>query len=101
MKWLGRLFSKKPKPVEPPPAPPPPRPIRRKVDTEAIRARINTLGWKLREIPIKKSNPDPALRTILQWKIVAVKGEKSIEVAGPNIDEAMKTIGKTLGVIPR
>lgn len=76
-------------------------PVRRNVDTPAIRARISTQGWKLREIPIKRNHPDAAQRTILQWKIIAVKGDKSIEVGGKTIDDAMKTIGKTLGVIAR
>jgi hypothetical protein len=79
--------------------PKPSPPARRKVDTNAIRARITTQGWKLREIPVKKNHPDPALRTILQWKLIAVRGEKSLEVGGKNIDEAMKNMGRTLGVI--
>lgn len=71
------------------------------MDTQAIRTRITTLGWRLREIPIKRNHPDVNERKVIQWKLVAMKGDKSIEVGGPTIDEAMKTIGKTLGVIPR
>lgn len=71
------------------------------MDTSAIRTRITTLGWKLREIPIKRNHPDASQRTILQWKLVAIKGDKSIEVGGKTIDEAMKTIGQALGVIPK
>jgi hypothetical protein len=93
-KWFG---SKRPKEVIPEPL----QPARRIVDTQAIRNRIAVQGWKLREIPIKRSNPDPAKRTIFQWKIIAAKGEKSIEVGGPTIDDAIKNIGKTLGVISK
>lgn len=98
--WVTRWF-RKPKVVEAPPAEEPAKPIRRKVDTQSIRNRIAVQGWKLREIPIKKSNPDPDKRTILQWKIIAFKGERSIEVGGKTIDEAMSNIGKTLGVISK
>lgn len=71
------------------------------MDTQAIRTRIATQGWALREIPIKKNHPDPAQRSILQWKITAVRNGRSIEVGGTTIDDAIKTIGQTLGVIPR
>jgi hypothetical protein len=92
------LWGKKTEPVPPEP----PKPVtRRKVDTNTIRTRLSTLGWKLREIPIRRNSPDSNQRVVLLWKVIAVKGEKSVEVGGPTIDEAMKTIGKTLGVIPQ
>ena len=75
--------------------------IRRKVDINSIRARIQGLGWKILEIPIKRSNPDPALRTILKWKVVATKGSNSCEVTGATIEDALKNIGETLGVIAK
>ena len=75
--------------------------IRRKVDIDSIRARIQGLGWKILEVPIKRSNPDPALRTILKWKVVATKGQKSCEVTGLTIDEALKNLGETLGAIAK
>jgi hypothetical protein len=77
------------------------KPIRRTVDTQSIRNRISVQGWLLREVPVKRNHPDPALREVLQWKVTAVKGSKSIEVSGKTIDEAMKSIGQTLGVIAR
>jgi hypothetical protein len=70
-----------------------------KVDNESIRARINAQGWKLLEIPIKKNDPNNNKRIVVRWKIVASKGEKSLEVGGSTIDEAMKNIGMALGVI--
>jgi hypothetical protein len=33
--------------------------------------------------------------------LVATKGEKSMEVTGPDIDEAFKQLGMTLGVIAK
>lgn len=71
------------------------------MDNEAIRARISAQGWKLLEIPIKKNDPVNNQRIIARWKIVASKGEKSLEVGGNTIDEALKNIGVTLGVINR
>jgi hypothetical protein len=81
--------------------PEPPKPIRRKVDTNAIRARIQGLGWHLKELPIRRTDPNNSAQKVLHWKLIAVKGEKSFEVGGTNLDEAMQTIGQTLGVIPR
>lgn len=92
-KWLTGWLSRKPQPI--------PQPIRRKVDTQSIRARIGSLGWQVREIPIRKSSPVPEERLIASWRLIAARGERSIEVSGPNIDEAFKTLGVTLGVIPR
>lgn len=82
---------------------PPPKPVvtRRIVDTDSIRARLKALSWTILEIPIKRNHPDPAERKVVRWKLVATKGEKSMEVTGPNIDEAFKQLGMTLGVIAR
>lgn len=93
LKWLTGLFSKKEQPV--------PQPVRRKVDTQGIRARIGSQGWRVREIPIRKSSPNPEERQVVSYRLIAGRGERSIEVNGPTIDEAFKTLGVTLGVIPR
>lgn len=71
------------------------------MDINSIRARIQGLGWKILEVPIKRSNPDPTLRTILKWKVVATKGQNSCEVTGLTIDEALKNLGVTLGAIAK
>lgn len=76
-------------------------PKRRIVDNEAIRGRIQAQGWRLLEIPIKKNTPNKDERVVARWKIVASRGEKSIEVGGATIEEALANIGKTLGVITR
>lgn len=75
--------------------------VRKKVDNEAIRTRIKTQGWNLLEIPIQKKDPNSNHRTISRWKIVASKGERSIEVGGETINEALKNIGVCLGVIAK
>lgn len=74
---------------------------RRKVDNEAIRARIKTQGWNLLEVPIKKRDPKTGNALVARWKIVATRGTKSLEVGGSDIDEALKNIGMVLGVISK
>lgn len=71
------------------------------MDINSIRARINGLGWKLLELPVKRSHPDPAQRVVLKWKVVATKGDSSCEVTGVTIEDALKNIGVTLGVIAK
>jgi hypothetical protein len=71
------------------------------VDTNAIRARIQAQGWTIRELPIKRHSPNLEERIVMQWKLIAFRGEKSLEVGGKTIDEAMKNIGMALGVIPK
>lgn len=71
------------------------------MDTNAIRTRITTQGWKLLELPIKKNSPIPEERVVARWKLVATKGGKSIEVGGATIDEAMRNVGQLLGVVAR
>ena len=69
------------------------------MDSSAIRARINGVGWSLKELPIVRNNPTTNQKQILQWKLIAFKGERSIEITGATLDDAMKSIGKALGVI--
>lgn len=77
------------------------KPQRRKVDNEAIRARIKAQGWDLLELPIKKRDAKTGNPIVARWKIVATRGTKSLEVGGQDIDEALKNIGVVLGVIPK
>jgi hypothetical protein len=93
-KWVRGWFKPKQN-LQPPP------PARRIVTTEQIRARLNGLGWNVLERPVCHAHPDPAKRSISQWKLMASKGERSCEVAGTTLDEAMQNLGKILGVIPR
>jgi hypothetical protein len=80
--------------------PPPPR--RRQVDTDAIRARITGVGWGLKELPVRRKDPKTMQPYVAQWKLIAHRGDgRSIETTGKTIDEAMKSIGAILGVIPR
>lgn len=87
------LRPKKPQPI--------PQPIRRIVDTQSIRNRIGSLGWQVREIPVRKSSSNPDERQVVSFRLIAGRGERSIEVTGKDINEAFKTLGMTLGVIPR
>jgi hypothetical protein len=74
---------------------------RKKVDNESIRLRIESLGWKLIEIPIKSKDPKNKKTFISKWKIIASRNDKSLEVGGKDINEALKNIGITLGVISK
>lgn len=69
------------------------------VDNDAIRARLSAQGWMLLELPIRKNDPITKTCVVSRWKVVASKGEKSIEVGGTTIDEALRNIGITLGVV--
>lgn len=71
------------------------------MDSNAIRARINAQGWKLLEVPITKAGANKDERHIARWKVVAMRGDRSLEVGGATIDEALRTIGMTLGVIAK
>ena len=71
------------------------------MDTQAIRNRIKTQGWQLRELPIQRTCPETQVKKVAQWKIIAFKGQKSVETSGTTIDDAIKNIGRTLGVIPK
>lgn len=90
LKFIKSLWVKK---VEPP--------KRRKVDNNAIRARLNAQGWKLLEIPIKKRDPKTKITQVLKWKVIATRVTKSVEVSGDTIDDALKNIGRMLGVISK
>jgi hypothetical protein len=70
------------------------------VNTESIRARIQGVGWQLLEVPVRKRKPQTQETYIAEWRLVASKGYQSLQASGPDIDEAMKNIGKMLGVIP-
>ena len=69
------------------------------MDTNSIRQRIASSGWKLREIPIVKTDRDSGHQTIGSWKLIANDGIRSVEVGGSNIDEAMKKCGQVLGLV--
>ncbi len=77
------------------------KPQRRKVDNDAIRCRIKAQGWNLLELPVRKNHPDSRQQVIVRWKIIASRGDKSLEVGGLTIDEALKNVGETLGVIAK
>ena len=88
--WIKRFWAtKEAKPLHPH------NQIRRIVDIDSIRARLTGLGWQLHELPIKKQN------TVARWKVIASKGEKSLEAGGTTLEEAMNNVGQSLGVIPR
>lgn len=71
------------------------------MDTNAIRSRIKGIGWQIKEIPVRRHNQKTHETYIAEWRLTAHNGSHSIQATGPDIDEAMKNIGKLLGVIPK
>lgn len=69
--------------------------VGKEVNTESIRNRLKSLGWSLREIPIKKQ------KVIGSWKIIAFNGKKSYEVVGKTSDDAIRQLGVLLGVVAK
>lgn len=66
---------------------------RKKLDSDKIKLRLHNLGWVVREIPVRKQ------QTIAAWRLIAMRGDKSVDVSGKTIDESFNILGKTLGVI--
>ena len=71
------------------------------MEPNIVRQRLTAQGWQIRELPIRKNDPDPQKQIIARWKLVAIKGEKSYEISGATLEEAFDNLGKTLGVISR
>lgn len=69
------------------------------MDISTIKTRLANLGFQVKEIPIRRNHPDANERTVLHWKVIAIKGEQSYEMVGPSLDEAITSMGKSLGVI--
>lgn len=76
-------------------------PGRRKVDTNTIRTRISNLGWDVKELPIRSKHAGAGPHEIIMWKLIAVRGERSLEISGKSLEEAMANLGQSMGVIPR
>lgn len=57
-----------------------------------FRERVNTLGWTCKELPIKKG------LTIRAWKVIALRGDKSMQVEGKSIEAAYQQIWALLGI---
>lgn len=75
--------------------------VRHEVDSDAIRTRIRSLGWRLLEVPVKKMNEQSRQLVVVRWRVVASRGDRSIEMSGGTIDEALRNIGTMLGVLPK
>lgn len=98
------LSAKEPEPL-PEPAPRQVHPherIRRSnmtVTTDDMRERLKRLGWSLRELPVRTGGRDSA--EIASYKLIAVKGDKSIILGGKNLHEAMTSMCRTLGAMDK
>ena len=73
----------------------------KKVDIETLRNRLEGLGWKLQELPIKTKTADGKRTVIRLWKVIAHKGDRSFEITGKTLLAALTSLGIMLGVIPQ
>jgi hypothetical protein len=64
---------------------------------DELRERITKSGWLLRELPIRTGGSGSA--EIRAWKMIAIKGERSLTLEGKTLDVAMESVCKTLGLI--
>ena len=90
---IWEKFLRKPYPHE--------HPIRRTVDTNTIRTRLSHLGWAVKELPIRQKHAGAGPHEVVMWKLIAIKGERSLEVSGRSLDEAMLNLGQSMGVVGR
>lgn len=64
---------------------------------EQLRERITKSGWTLKELPIRTGGSNSA--QIRAWKMIAIKGDRSLTLEGKTLDLAMESVCKTLGLI--
>lgn len=64
---------------------------------EELRNKIQGAGWTLKELPIRSGGPEGA--KIRAWKMIAIKANRSIDLTGLTLDEAMTNVARTLGLI--
>jgi hypothetical protein len=66
---------------------------------EDIEARLACIGWKTRQLPV--SGGGLSDRKIIRWKVIGFKGDKTIQVEGKTLEEAMNNLGRILGLVPK
>ena len=62
------------------------------MDTNTIRARLSSLGWAVKELPIREKHAGAGPHKVVMWKLIAIKGERSLEISGKSLDEAMTNL---------
>ena len=65
--------------------------------TEELRDKIKKSGWLLKELPIRTGGPTSG--QVRSWKMIAIKGDRSLTLEGKTIDNAIESVCKTLGLI--
>ncbi len=61
-------------------------------DVVTLRDKIKKAGWQVRELPMRNND------IVKNWKIIAIKGEKSIHIGGITLDQALRNLTQTLGI---
>ena len=72
---------------------------RKLMNIDQIRMRLTSLGWTVREYPIRTKHTGDEHHEISSWKLTAVRGDKLFNVSGKTLDDSFLLLGKTLGVI--
>jgi hypothetical protein len=65
--------------------------------TDDLRTRLQKQGWTIRELPVKSGGA--ANPTILSYKLIALKGDKSVTIGGKDLNDAFTNLSRTLGTI--
>lgn len=63
---------------------------------DEMRDKIHGSGWTIRELPIRSG--DSSIRS---WKMIAIKGDRSITLEGKTLENALKSTCEMLGLIKR
>ena len=63
---------------------------------DQVRSKINQMGWSLRELPVKSGGVNNV--RISKWKLIAYRGDKSIQAENTDLHAAMMQMAKTLNI---
>lgn len=64
---------------------------------EELRAKIEKNGWTLKELPIRTGGSESA--EIRAWKMIAIRGDRSLTLEGKTLENAITAMSKALGII--
>lgn len=73
---------------------------RKMVTSEDIRKRAQAMGFKVLELPLKRTNRQTGKLEVYGYSVIASKGEISCHVQGKTIDEALMNMAYVLGLVP-
>lgn len=68
-----------------------------KFTIDQLRERANKSGWTIRELPIRTGGSGNA--EIRAWKMIAIKGDRSLTLEGKTLEQGLENVCKALGLI--